>query len=235
MSVRLISLTIPIVNDFYDDESINTIANSSENLISYCARVSNPENQTNFKTSPKLLKYCIENKHWSIFEQIDCSFEITTTRDIGRQILRHRSFSFQEFSQRYKEADTSSFVIREARLQDNKNRQNSIESDDKELQEEWEIWQNKVAQVTTNAYKWAIEKGIAKECARVVLAEGMTPTVMYMKGSLRSWIHWVELREKNGTQKEHSMIVKEVKDILINEFKFLKEYWKENINETALE
>ena len=175
-----------------------------QELIAFAARVSNPSNQNNKQTSEKLLKYLIEHKHWSPFEMVSACLEIETTRDIARQILRHRSFSFQEFSQRY--ADPTSdldFSLREARLQDKKNRQNSIETDDKRLQSDWDTLQHMVIEDAKAAYQWAISKGIAKEQARAVLPEGLTMSRMYMNGTLRSWIHYIELRTANGTQKEH--------------------------------
>ncbi len=175
-----------------------------QDLIAFAARVSNPSNQNNKQTSDKLLKYLIKHKHWSPFEMVSACLEIETTRDIARQILRHRSFSFQEFSQRY--ADPTSdldFSLREARLQDKKNRQNSIETDDKKLQSDWDTLQQMVIEDAKAAYQWAISKGIAKEQARAVLPEGLTMSRMYMNGTLRSWIHYIELRTANGTQKEH--------------------------------
>ena len=175
-----------------------------QDLIAFAARVSNPSNQNNKQTSDKLLKYLIKHKHWSPFEMVSACLEIETTRDIARQILRHRSFSFQEFSQRY--ADPTSdldFSLREARLQDTKNRQNSIETDDKRLQSDWDTLQHMVIEDAKAAYQWAISKGIAKEQARAVLPEGLTMSRMYMNGTLRSWIHYIELRTANGTQKEH--------------------------------
>lgn len=176
-----------------------------QELIAYCARVSNPANQINNETSEKLIKYLIKHKHWSPLEMVSATMEIRTTRDIARQLLRHRSFSFQEFSQRYANPSDmdETFVIREARLQDTKNRQNSIDVDDLELQNEWEIKQQRVIDTAQEAYQWAIEKGIAKEQARVVLPEGLTMSILYVNGTLRSWIHYIELRSGNGTQKEH--------------------------------
>ena len=177
---------------------------SANQLIAYAARVSNPSNQINDETAPKLLKYLIKNSHWSPFEMVSITMEITTTRDISRQILRHRSFSFQEFSQRY--AKSSNFIDREARLQDNKNRQNSVVTDDIYLKENWNMKQHEVIRKANEVYEWALENGIAKEQARVVLPEGNTETTLYMAGTLRSWIHYYQLRSKNGTQKEHSDI-----------------------------
>jgi thymidylate synthase (FAD) len=177
---------------------------TAEDLIAYCARVSNPQNQMTLETAPKLLKYLIKNKHWSPFEMVHIVMEIHTTRDIARQILRHRSFSFQEFSQRYADPTKDlGFTTREARLQDTKNRQNSIENDDKELENEWRDRQDVIQETVQKHYEWAIRNGIAKEQARAVLPEGLTVSTMYMAGSLRSWIHYCELRMGNGTQKEH--------------------------------
>ena len=175
-----------------------------EEAIVYMARVSNPSNQNNFEDSEKLIRYLIQNKHWSPFEMVHVVMEIHTTRDIARQILRHRSFSFQEFSQRYANpVESLSHQLREARLQDKKNRQNSIESDNEGLQSEWEMKQTSVMNNAKEAYEWAIKEGIAKEQARAVLPEGMMESRLYMAGSLRSWIHYCELRRSNGTQKEH--------------------------------
>ena len=183
-----------------------------QDLIAFCARVSNPSNQINSETSERLLNYLAKHKHWSPFEMASATLEIETTRDIARQILRHRSFAFQEFSQRY--ADPSEFgdqfVIREARLQDTKNRQNSIDSEDKALMENWERAQKSVIAAAEKAYNWALEKGIAKEQARAVLPEGLTKSRLYMQGSIRSWIHFIELRSGNGTQKEHMEVARAV-------------------------
>jgi thymidylate synthase (FAD) len=174
-----------------------------EDQVAYCARVSNPANQDSTETNEKLIRYLIRNQHWSPFEMASVCIEIETTRDIARQILRHRSFSFQEFSQRYAVADLG-FIKKEARLQDTKNRQNSISIENNyKLQEEWENVQDLLAEHAEDAYKWALEHGIAKEQARAVLPEGMTVSRMYMNGTLRSWIHYIQLRSGNGTQKEH--------------------------------
>jgi thymidylate synthase (FAD) len=178
---------------------------SLQDLVAYCARVSNPANQSNTETNEKLIKYLIKNKHWSPLEMVSICLEIETTRDIARQILRHRSFSFQEFSQRYAVADLG-FECKEARLQDKKNRQNSVETDDPELSTEWEEQQKGVSDAAEKAYKWALDNGIAKEQARSVLPEGMTVSRMYMNGTLRSWVHYIQLRSGNGTQKEHQQI-----------------------------
>ena len=180
-------------------------AENMTELIAFCARVSNPSNQTNHETSEKLIRYLIKNQHWSPLEMVSVCLEIETTRDIARQILRHRSFSFQEFSQRYAEASLG-FEFKEARLQDEKNRQNSIETDDLKLQTNWETQQDYVVHAAQKAYRWAIENGIAKEQARAVLPEGMTVSRMYMNGTLRSWVHYIQLRSEKGTQKEHREI-----------------------------
>jgi len=186
--------------------SSNSNSQTLQDLVAYCARVSNPENQNNTQTNEKLIQYLIKNNHWSPFEMVSICLEIETTRDIARQILRHRSFSFQEFSQRYAVVDTD-FEHRECRLQDTINRQNSIElsgeNDNSVLENEWDIVQNYVAEVSKKAYTWAIANNIAKEQARVVLPEGMTSSKIYVNGTLRSWIHYIQLRSSNGTQKEH--------------------------------
>lgn len=183
-----------------------------QDIIAYCAKVSNPQFQTNFETSEKLLNYLIANAHWSPFEMVSATIEIETTRDIARQILRHRSFSFQEFSQRYKEIDAlgNSFVIREARLQHPTNRQDSIETDDEELQHQWAAAQQSVIDLSKKAYDWALKNGIAKEVARSVLPEGNTVSRLYMQGTIRSWIHYCQLRSANGTQKEHMELAVEI-------------------------
>lgn len=173
-----------------------------QDQVCYCARVSNPANQNNTETNEKLIKYLIRNQHWSPFEMVSICLEIETTRDIARQILRHRSFSFQEFSQRYAVVDGAP-VTKETRLQDHKNRQSSLECSDTELIDEWQQVQTSVMEASEKAYRWALEKGIAKEVARCVLPEGLTPSRMYMNGTLRSWIHYLQLRTGNGTQKEH--------------------------------
>ena len=183
-----------------------------QDIIAYCAKVSNPQFQTNFETSEKLLKYLIANAHWSPFEMVSATIEIETTRDIARQMLRHRSFSFQEFSQRYKEVDAlgEAFVIREARLQHPTNRQDSIETDDEELQHQWAAAQQSVIDLSKKAYDWALKNGIAKEVARSVLPEGNTVSRLYMQGTIRSWIHYITLRSANGTQKEHMELAVEI-------------------------
>lgn len=205
MKVKLISYTYVNTGAFIDDDGVYTgHPQTIKELVAYCARVSNPSNQFNSRTADKLLEYLIENKHWSPFEMVNLCLEITTTRDIARQILRHRSFSFQEFSQRYADPTKElSFVLREARLQDKSNRQNSIPIDDSRLQEAWDYHQLSVKHAALDAYNWAIKQGLAKEVARSVLPEGMMESRMYMNGTLRSWLHYLDLRTKNGTQKEH--------------------------------
>ncbi|MFL2649077.1 MAG: FAD-dependent thymidylate synthase [SAR202 cluster bacterium] len=191
------------------DEFENLGLSDIQELIAFCARVSNPSNQLNSETSEKLINYLIKNYHWSPLEMVNVCLEIETTRDIARQILRHRSFSFQEFSQRYANpTEDLDFVIREARLQDNKNRQNSIENESSELEIEWKNKQKKVIENAISTYEWAIQNGIAKEQARVVLPEGNTVSRLYMNGTLRSWIHYIQLRASHGTQKEHIEIAK---------------------------
>ncbi len=214
MSASLVSHSAPINPDFG-----KTLLDN----VAYCARVSNPANQNNTATSEKLVKYLIKNDHWSPLEMVSVCLEIQTTRDIARQILRHRSFSFQEFSQRYAIADIG-VDIREARLQDKKNRQNSIKTHDETLQEEWNLKQQAVVDQSTEVYKWAIDHGIAKEQARAVLPEGNTISRLYMNGTMRSWIHYIQLRSGNGTQKEHQQVAiacaKAIEPIfpMINEF-----------------
>ena len=206
MKVKLISYSRPAINT---EEEV--FCSDVQDLISYCARVSNPSNQTNSETSERLIKYLAKHKHWSPFEMASACIEITTTRDIARQILRHRSFSFQEFSQRYADPTAElddAFVLRECRIQDTSNRQNSIELvlDNPEARMkamEWTRAQQRVLSAVREAYRWAIDNGIAKEQARAVLPEGMTVSRLYMNGTIRSWIHYIELRSSNGTQKEH--------------------------------
>lgn len=201
MNVRLVSYSQPAG----EIEGLKNV----QDLVAYCARVSNPSNQLNSETSEKLLNYLAKHKHWSPFEMASACLEIETTRDIARQMLRHRSFSFQEFSQRYADPTKElEFVLREARLQDEKNRQNSIETDSVELQREWERHQRRVLWMVKEVYEWAIDNGIAKEQARAVLPEGNTVSRLYMNGTIRSWIHYIELRGANGTQKEHIEIAK---------------------------
>ena len=179
-----------------------------EGFVAYVARVSNPANQASHDTAPKLVRYLAKHKHWSPFEMVTITMEIETTRDIARQMLRHRSFSFQEFSQRYAVVDDAP-VYREARLQDTKNRQNSVDANDAKLMADWESWQRHVSKEAQLAYRWAIANGIAKEVARAVLPEGLTMSRMYMSGTLRSWLHYCQLRRGNGTQKEHMVIAEE--------------------------
>jgi thymidylate synthase (FAD) len=200
MKVRLVSYTTPVIEDLPKDSSIL-------DLIAFCARVSNPSNQQNTETSEKLVQYLIKHKHFSPFEMANVCLEIETTRDIARQILRHRSFTFQEFSQRYADpVQELTFETREARLQDTKNRQNSIVADDDMLQREWNAVQNTLINHAKEAYNWAIQKGVAKEVARAVLPEGLTMSRMYVNGTLRSWLHYIEIRSDEATQKEHREI-----------------------------
>ena len=202
MKVRLISYS-QASKDMLADYDGHLVPDLQD-LVSYCARVSNPSNQLNTETSERLIRYLIKHQHWSPLEMVSACMEITTTRDIARQILRHRSFSFQEFSQRYADpVKDLNFVHREARLQDPKNRQNSIPTDVKWLQEAWQGLQDNVIREARFAYNWAIENGIAKEQARTVLPEGLMESRLYMNGTLRSWIHYIELRSANGTQQEH--------------------------------
>jgi thymidylate synthase (FAD) len=198
-----------------------------QELVAFCARVSNPSNQFNTETSEKLIKYLIKHQHWSPLEMVSACLEIETTRDIARQILRHRSFSFQEFSQRYADPTKDlSFVLREARLQDTKNRQNSVATDNLALQAWWETVQKKVIEESKNAYDWAIANGIAKEQARAVLPEGLTVSRLYMNGTLRSWIHFIELRSANGTQKEHQEVARECAKVIAEVFPLANELVK---------
>ena len=207
MSVSLVGMTQP---------SAATGCHTANELIAYTARVSNPDNQNNPKTASKLLGYLIKHEHWSPFEMVSVTLEITTTRDISRQIIRHRSFSFQEFSQRY--AKSTNFETRECRLQDQTNRQNSVETEDRELAEWWRMAQKELIQKSKLVYQTALDHGIAKEQARAVLPEGNTETTLYMSGTLRSWIHYCKLRRSNGTQKEHSEIADKCWDILSQHF-----------------
>jgi len=197
----------------------------AQDLIAFCARVSNPSNQNNTETSEKLIRYLIKHKHWSPLEMVSACLEIETTRDIARQILRHRSFSFQEFSQRYADPTKDlSFVLREARLQDTKNRQNSVENNNLALAAWWEERQMRVIREAESAYEWAIENGIAKEQARAVLPEGLTVSRLYMNGTLRSWVHFIELRSANGTQKEHQLIAIECAKVIAEVFPMASEF-----------
>jgi thymidylate synthase (FAD) len=214
VKVRLIGYTQP-------PEDIVGL-NDLQDIVAYCARVSNPSNQINSETSGKLLDYLIKHKHWSPFEMCSATLEVETTRDIARQFLRHRSFSFQEFSQRYADIRDldNNFVIREARLQDLKNRQNSVENIDAALEDEWANKQMAVVETAKMAYNWAIENGIAKEQARAVLPEGNTVSRLYVNGTLRSWIHYIELRTANGTQLEHMQLAEEIAKVITKIFPF---------------
>jgi thymidylate synthase (FAD) len=209
MKVKLVSYSQP--SKEFQEMGIG----DAQDLIAFCARVSNPSNQLNAETSEKLIKYLINHSHWSPLEMVTACLEIETTRDIARQILRHRSFSFQEFSQRYADPTKDlDFVVRETRLQDKKNRQNSIKSENKDLNKEWEKRQKKVIDSAIENYKWAVENGIAKEQARAVLPEGNTISRLYMNGTLRSWIHYIQLRASHGTQKEHTEIAKACAEVI---------------------
>ena len=210
--VNLIGITKP---------SAYTECTTANELVAWAARVSNPSNQNNTATAPKLVRYLIQNQHWSPLEMVHVSMEIKTTRDIARQILRHRSFSFQEYSQRYADPTKDlGFVTREARLQDKKNRQNSVEltPDENRLAEEWNVMQKQATNAAKMAYQWAIERGIAKEQARVVLPEGNTESVMIMSGSLRSWVHYCQLRMDKATQKEHRIVAEQCWEIIGQHF-----------------
>jgi thymidylate synthase (FAD) len=200
-------------------------AENMTELVAFCARVSNPNNQSNKDTSEKLIRYLVKNQHWSPLEMVSMCLEIETTRDIARQILRHRSFSFQEFSQRYADPTKDlSFVIREARLQDPKNRQNSVENKNLALAAWWEERQKRVIREAEEAYNWAIDQGIAKEQARAVLPEGLTVSRLYMNGTLRSWIHYIQLRSANGTQKEHQEIAQKCAEVIAKVFPLANEF-----------
>ena len=218
MNVRMVSYSKPSEEMF--QEGLVDV----QELVAFCARVSNPSNQINTDTSEKLIKYLIKHQHWSPLEMVSACLEIETTRDIARQILRHRSFSFQEFSQRYADPTKDlSFVLREARLQDTKNRQNSVENENLALASFWEERQKRVINEAKNAYEWAIENGIAKEQARAVLPEGLTVSRLYMNGTLRSWVHYCELRMANGTQKEHADIAREIAKVIAEVFPMMKD------------
>ena len=215
-TAKIVAITQPTI------EGIAT----AEEFIAYAARVSNPSNQMSTDTSARLLKYCIRNKHFSIFEMVNVVMEIETTRDIARQVLRHRSFSFQEFSQRYSDPTVDlGFVSRDARLQDTKNRQNSIEINDAALSIKWNEMQDTLRALAVDTYKQAIDMGIAKEQARSVLPEGLTVSRMYMNGTLRSWIHYIELRTEEGTQKEHRELANSAKSEILAAFPFLSSIW----------
>jgi thymidylate synthase (FAD) len=222
MKVELISYSTPA----------EYFAENMTELIAFCARVSNPSNQNNKETSEKLIRYLIKNKHWSPLEMASMCLEIETTRDIARQILRHRSFSFQEFSQRYADPTAEiddAFVLREARLQDTKNRQNSVELDMNDEQQkllavEWERAQKRILFAVKKEYKWALDNGIAKEQARAVLPEGLTVSRLYMNGTLRSWIHFIQLRSANGTQKEHREVAFKCAEVIAKVFPMANEF-----------
>ena len=219
MKVKLISVSNP------SKEMIAEGMDDVQELIAFCARVSNPSNQFNTETSEKLIKYLVKHKHWSPLEMASACLEITTTRDIARQILRHRSFSFQEFSQRYADPTKDlDFVVREARLQDTKNRQNSIASDDTELQAWWDAQQKFIIENVKHIYAQAIERGIAKEQARAILPEGNTVSRLYMNGTLRSWVHYIELRSANGTQLEHQEIAKACAQAITEVFPMISDF-----------
>lgn len=219
MKVKLISYSKPS-QELVDDGLFDI-----QELIAFCARVSNPANQLNTDTSDKLINYLIKHQHWSPLEMVSACLEIETTRDIARQMLRHRSFSFQEFSQRYADPTKDlSFTLREARLQDSKNRQNSIDIIDHDIQMAWHEIQQEVIDSATNAYNWAIAHGIAKEQARVVLPEGNTVSRLYMNGTLRSWIHFIQLRSSNGTQKEHRLVAHECAKVIAEIFPLANQY-----------
>ena len=221
MKVRMVSYSKPS-EEMYEEGLVDV-----QELVAFCARVSNPSNQFNTETSEKLIKYLIKHQHWSPLEMVSACLEIETTRDIARQILRHRSFSFQEFSQRYADPTKDlSFVLREARLQDTKNRQNSVENTNLALAAWWEERQKRVIEEAKNAYEWAIQNGIAKEQARAVLPEGLTVSRLYMNGTLRSWIHFIELRSANGTQKEHQEVARECAKVIAEVFPLAKELVK---------
>jgi thymidylate synthase (FAD) len=197
----------------------------AQELIAFCARVSNPSNQFNVETADKLIRYLVKHKHWSPLEMVSACLEIETTRDIARQILRHRSFSFQEFSQRYADPTKDlQFATREARLQDTKNRQNSVETEDTLLQNEWYRAQQRVIYAAQREYEWAIKNGIAKDQARAVLPEGLTVSRLYMNGTLRSWVHFIELRSGNGTQKEHMEVARACASVIAEIFPMAEEY-----------
>lgn len=221
MKVRLVSYSKPTLEFVNEGISNDNVLD----LVAFCARVSNPSNQMNTETSEKLIKYLIKHQHWSPLEMASACLEIQTTRDIAHQIVRHRSFSFQEFSQRYANPDEQGdmFEYSEARLQDQKNRQNSIEVEDEKLQLDWLHAQMRIAHLAKKEYDWAIKKGIAKEQARKVLPEGITKTTLYMNGTLRSWVHYIELRGANGTQKEHMEIARACAEVIAKIFPLTKE------------
>jgi thymidylate synthase (FAD) len=219
LKVKLVSSSQP------SEELVKQGIVNAQELVAYCARVSNPANQNNTDTSEKLIRYLIKHKHWSPLEMVSACLEIETTRDIARQILRHRSFSFQEFSQRYADPTKDlAFVTREARLQDTKNRQNSITTDDQQLHNDWKVMQQQIIDTNQQAYEWAINKGIAKEQARAVLSEGLTVSRLYMQGTLRSWLHYIELRSGVETQKEHREVAEACASALESIFPMVTEF-----------
>ena len=221
-SAKLIGFTQPVGIELPELET-------AQDLIAYCARVSNPSNQMNKETGEKLIRYLVKHKHWSPLEMASATIEVSTTRDIARQFLRHRSFSFQEFSQRYADPRDmdDTFVLREARLQDTKNRQNSVETDDEQLAKAWAMKQTQIIFEAKMAYKWAIDNGIAKEQARAVLPEGNTKSVVIANGTLRSWVHYIELRTANGTQKEHIELAEQCALEIAKVFPMIKEFTSE--------
>jgi thymidylate synthase (FAD) len=226
MNVRLLSYSQP------SEEFADIGVKDAQELIAYCARVSNPSNQLNSDTSEKLIRYLVKHQHWSPLEMVSACIEITTTRDIARQILRHRSFSFQEFSQRYADPTQDlSFVVREARKQDPKNRQNSIALEptigDAMLQDQWRDKQLELIALAKDTYEWAIGKGIAKEQARAVLPEGNTVSKLYMNGTLRSWVHFIQLRSANGTQLEHQLVAKACAEVIAKIYPMATEFISE--------
>jgi thymidylate synthase (FAD) len=226
MNVRLLSYSQP------SEEFADIGVKDAQELIAYCARVSNPSNQLNSDTSEKLIRYLVKHQHWSPLEMVSACIEITTTRDIARQILRHRSFSFQEFSQRYADPTQDlSFVVREARKQDPKNRQNSIALEptigDAMLQDQWRDKQLELIRLAKDTYEWAVDKGIAKEQARAVLPEGNTVSKLYMNGSLRSWVHFIQLRSANGTQLEHQLVAKACAEVIAKIYPMATEFISE--------
>lgn len=231
MKVKLVSYSQHAFDPALGD-SIEHELNNMQELVAYCARVSNPANQFNKETSEKLIRYLVKHQHWSPLEMVSACLEITTTRDIARQILRHRSFSFQEFSQRYADPTNElgeAFVLREARFQDTKNRQNSIELDmnndeHRQLAYQWENIQNDLINRIKGTYEWAVKKGIAKEQARAILPEGLTISRLLMNGTLRSWIHYIQLRAANGTQKEHILIAQEIARVITKIFPMAQEF-----------
>lgn len=215
-SVKAISVTMPVVD----------YINNAEGVISHNARVSNPSNQTNFDSAGKLLNYCAMNGHWSVFEQANLTLEVKCPRDIARQILRHRSFQFQEYSGRY--AEMQEFGLRECRLQDTKNRQNSLENDDLHLESTWEAVQQEVIDFVNSRYQWALDNGIAKEVARAILPEGLTISTMYINGTVRSWMHYIDVRCDKATQKEHREVAELCKVELLKHFPILTDYFNKD-------